>query len=1162
MPKLSIIAASWLLALAWVPLALAQSFSISPSSLPFAPQTVGTSNQNTVTLLNTGNSDITLNSFTLTPSEFQLVNGYAPGTLSPGHSIYFTIKFVPDAAQKFTGTLTLNLAGFAPQAVPLSGTGLATNAIASLNAMALDFGSAIQGTSSPAQTVTVTNIGTSAFQLLGANADPPFIASGFSNAVTVNPGSSTSVQVSLYGAEVGSFGGELSLTFDVLPPQSVSLAGTVTAATSIAAATFPTLPYASPGAPYLATLIGSGGSGSYSWQLTPGSVLPSGLSLSTAGTLTGTLASSVAVGNYSFSVQLTDSASHTTTAQLTLPVALASTQANCNDIEYPNSSTPNVPLTDLGTGTYMGEEGGLYPDGSNVRPAAQDAAGVAIAQAIQPLDSNGNYDPNGKYVLLSIGMSETQQEFAQFATDASTDPATNPHLVIVNGAQDAIVASDWADVNFGTWTSIINYLLPQSGVTANQVVAAWVKSLDTPSGTFPSNESPTQADLESIAQNLHTLFPNLQLAYFATTIYGGYGNGTGSGQQGEPNSYEGGFPVKWAIQDQIDGNANLNFNPALGPVLAPWMSWGSYDWANGLLARSDGLVWVCAEYLDGIHPNTLGREKVSNLMLSFFKTDDTTRPWYLDPTKLVLLSSASLAFGDQVVGTSSPPQNLLVTNNQALPLNITSILPTAGFAQTDTCGSVVMAGGSCTVSVTFDPATTGAYTGSLTIADDAASSPQVVTLSGTGIASAAPVVSLSSVSLSFTAQAIGSSSAAHVVTLTNTGTADLVVSGISASGDYTESDNCVGQNLQPLATCAINIAFVPSVSGTIAGVVTLLDNALNSPQFIALSGSGVYPMTVSPATLSFGTAAVGTSSASKTVTISNHLSQTLNIGFAASGDYSAVGSGTSPCGSTLRSNSRCTLSVTFTPTVNGAIQGELTVTGNAPFSPQLVGLSGSGTGGAAAPLSFSPASAQFGNTVAGTTSGNVKATVTNVSGAAVNISSFAASGMFSAISGAPACSGSLAAGAHCVLLLSFSPVTPGAETGAVTISDSASNSPQSLKLSGTGILPLSFSPTSLVFPPQAVGTTSAPQVVTVTNNLSTTLSLDSPEASGDYSVVTAGSKPCGATLSALASCTVGVAFNPTVAGTIDGTLTVPYAGGFSPQEVSLSGTGQLQGILK
>jgi Putative Ig domain/Abnormal spindle-like microcephaly-assoc'd, ASPM-SPD-2-Hydin len=1160
--KTTIIAVCWVLALAVIPFASAQTFSVSPSSLPFAPQTVGTSSQNTVTLLNTGKSNITLNSFTLTPSEFQLVNGYAPGTLASERSIYFTIKFVPDAAQKFTGTLTLNLAGFPPQIVPLSGTGLTTQAIASVNATALDFGSVMQGASSPAQTITITNIGASNFQLLGVNADAPFIVSGFSNAVTVNPGTSTSLQVSMYGAAVGSYGGELSLTFDVLPPQSVSLAGTVTTAISVAVATFPILPYASPGAPYLATLIGVGGTGSYRWQVASGSVLPSGLSLSSTGSITGTLASSVAVGNYSFSVQLTDSSSHTATAQLTLPVALASTQANCNDIEYPNSSSPDIPLTDLGTGTYMGEEGGLYPGGSNVRPASQDAAGVAIAKAIQPLDSNGNYDPNGKYVLLSIGMSETQQEFAQFATDASTDPATNPHLVIINGAEDAIVASDWADVNFGTWATIPNYLLPQAGVTANQVVAAWVKSLDTPSGTFPTNESPTQADLESIAQNLHTLFPNLQLAYFATPIYAGYGNGAGNGEQGEPTSYEGAFAIKWAIQDQINGNANLNFNPVLGPVMAPWMSWGSYDWANGLLARGDGLVWPCAEYLDGYHPNPLGREKVSNLMLSFLKTDDTTRPWFLDPAKLVLVSNASLAFGNQAVGTNSAPQTLQLTNNQALPLNLASVSTTAGFAQTNNCGAAIVAGGSCTVSVTFDPTTTGAYTGSLTIADDAGSSPQVIALSGTGVGSATPLVSLSVSSLSFTAQTIGTSSTAQTVTVTNTGNANLIVSSIYASGDYTESDNCVGQNLLPLATCAINITFAPSVSGTIAGVVTLLDNAANSPQFIALSGSGVYPVTVSPATLSFGTIAVGSSSAPKTVTISNHLSQALNLGFAASGNYTVAGNGTSPCGSTLRGDSRCTLSVTFTPTVNGSISGELTVTGNAPFTPQLIGLSGSGSGGAPAPLSFSPASAQFSNIAVGTTSGKLKVTVTNITKSSVNISSFTASGTFSASSGVPACSGSLAAGAHCVLALSFSPVMPGAETGTATFTDSESNSPQNLKLGGTGVLPLSFSPSSLIFPPQAVGTTSAPQMVTVTNNLSTALSLDGPQASGNYSVVMAGSNACGATLPALSSCTVGVDFSPTTAGTISGALTLPYSGSFSPQVISLSGTGQLQGTVK
>jgi hypothetical protein len=307
-------------------------------------------------------------------------------------------------------------------------------------------------------------------------------------------------------------------------------------------------------------------------------------------------------------------------------------------------------------------------------------------------------------------------------------------LVIVNGAQDALVAKDWADVTMGAWSTLSNVILPQAGVTANQVVAAWIKAFDVPSGTFPADEAATQADLESIAQNLHTLFPNIKLAYYASRIYGGYANGTGSGQEGEPNSYQTSFPIKWAIQDQLNGLAALNFDPTKGAVRAPWLSWEAYDWANGMLARSDGLVWTCQDLLDGVHPSApMGREKDANLFLSFLKTDDSTRPWFLNPAQLVLLSRSSLVFGNQAVGTASHAQSLVVTNNQAIPLNVSSIVATGDFAQKNNCGSTVAAGGKCKVSVTFTPTVVGSRTGSLTITDDAGSSPQVVSLSGTGV---------------------------------------------------------------------------------------------------------------------------------------------------------------------------------------------------------------------------------------------------------------------------------------------------------------------------------------------------------------------------------------------------------------------------------------------
>jgi hypothetical protein len=1039
--------------LCYAGLSAAQTFAISPPSLTFGSQTVGTFRQSTVTLLNTGKTNLTLNSFSLSPPEFQLVNGYAPAVLGPERSMYFTIIFVPDLAQTFNGQLTINIQGVAPQVVPLSGGGTATGAAATLGTTAMNFGRVTQGSTSAAQTLVVTNSGTSSFRVLTANADPPFAVNGFVP-TAVSPGASLNLPITMSGTIAGAYPGEVTLTFDVLPVKAVTLNGNVVAAKTFTGTSFPTLPTASTGEPYLADLQATGGTAPYSWALAAGSSLPSGLTLTGTGSISGNIASSQAIGSYSFSVQVNDSSAppNAATAALALPVATAPPLPDCNNIVYPNVATALVPLNDLATGIYFGEEGGLYPNGSNQRPSAQDAAGVKIAQAIQPLDANGNPDSNGKYVMISIGNSEAQQEFLQFFQDAAADPATNPHLVIVNGAQDALVASDWADINTGAWPTLTGILLPQAGVTANQVVAAWIKTFDIPSGAFPGNEAATQANLESIAQNLHTLFPNIKLAYYASRIYGGYANDAdGSTQDGEPNSYQTSFAVKWAIQDQINGVASLNFDPTKGPVMAPWMSWEAYDWANGMLPRSDGLVWTCQDFLDGGHPSIpWGREKDANLFLSFLKTDDSSRLWYLNPAQLVLLSSTSLSFGNQAIGTTSKAQTVTLTNNQALPLKFSSIVASGDFAQTNNCGSSLAAGGSCTISVKF----------------------------------------------------------------------------------------------------------TPSISGSITGAVTVVSNVANSPELIQLSGKGVYPLTVIPASASFGTVAVGKSSTEKTLTVINHLAQAVSLNIAASGEFSATGSGTNACGSTLAANAQCTLSATFAPTTNGAITGAVTLGYNGAFSPQLVILSGTGSGGSAAPLSFSPASGGFGKVGVGTTSSKVKIQITNTSSVAVNITSVIASGMFAATSGSPACSGNLNAGASCYAILTFSPPTPGTIAGSLTITDNSSVSTQVMKLTGTAILPVTLLPASLAFANQDVGTISAAQVVTITNNGASAVALSTPQASGDFLITTAGANPCGTSLPALTSCTLGLEFNPSITGAINGDLTIGYNASLSPQEVSLVGTGQ------
>ncbi|HSS98549.1 MAG TPA: hypothetical protein VLK33_16045, partial [Terriglobales bacterium] len=343
----------------------------------------------------------------------------------------------------------------------------------------------------------------------------------------------------------------------------------------------------------------------------------------------------VTQGNYTFTVNASDSSAVPNTAAEVLNiVVMPPTGSNCNNITFIQGQThlPAVPLNDLGTGQYLGKQGGLYPGGTNVRPASHDAEGVSIAASIQPLDANGNVDAaNGKIGILSIGMSDTFDVFLTFMANSNAEPTKNPAVVFVPGAQPRASAAMFADPNNAVWNPIFQNFLPQAGINANQVVIGWINDGNTTTGTFPQNMVQTQGNLESIAHNLLVKFPNMKLAYFGSRFYAGYSNGTVSPANPEPYAYQNGFAAKWTIQDQLNGAPSMNNNPANGPVMVPWVDWGNYDWANGLLARSDGLVWTCQDMeSDGTHPeNPIGREKDANLLLNFFKTDDTTTPWFL-----------------------------------------------------------------------------------------------------------------------------------------------------------------------------------------------------------------------------------------------------------------------------------------------------------------------------------------------------------------------------------------------------------------------------------------------------------------------------------------------------------------------------------------------------
>jgi hypothetical protein len=609
---------------------LTGSVSALPPGVYFPPTPSGTTSTipQTATVYNLSANTATITGVTLSgSSSYQLIGGTYPVTLAPKAFANFTFSFTPTTGS-LTGTATFSLDSGSTQVVTLNGTGTSTTAIASLNATSLAFGNQSLSTMSPAQTVTVTNKGTTSFTIETVTTTTPFLQTAFNNPVKLNAGSSFSFQINYVPYLMGAITGTISITYDVLPNQSISLTGTGTAATAPGISTFPTLPTATQGAAYQAILTAVGGVGQTTWNLASGSTLPSGLSLSSAGLITGTLSSSVAATNYSFTAQVTDSNNPPASASLllTLPVK-ATTGSYCNNIiwDATGTTTPLVPITDLGTGFYGQYQGGLYANGSNVDDPTHHAYGVSMAESVLPLDSNGNPNPNGKYVLLTIGHSNTQDVSAEFVTLASSDPAKNPNLIVVNGATGSSSADELQDPSSYFWTLMTNNYLPNAGVSPQQVEIVWLNDVDV---SHPPSIPALQSMVETIARNLLSKFPNTKILYLSSVNYTAYSNGLKNSQP-EPPAYEAGFSTKAVIQDQINGVGNINYNPSIGPVVAPWASWAAYYWTNGLLGRSDGLTWSCQDNIgDGVHPATSGRVKAAAQLLNFMKTDDTAIPWF------------------------------------------------------------------------------------------------------------------------------------------------------------------------------------------------------------------------------------------------------------------------------------------------------------------------------------------------------------------------------------------------------------------------------------------------------------------------------------------------------------------------------------------------------
>jgi hypothetical protein len=412
------------------------------------------------------------------------------------------------------------------------------------------------------------------------------------------------------------------------------------------------------------------------------------------------------------------------------------------------------------------------------------------------------------------------------------------------------------------------------------------------------------------------------------------------------------------------------------------------------------------------------------------------------------LSAVALTFPATVEGQLSAPKTVTLTNSGDLQLASIAIWTSAGYQTSNNCGVALSGQAGCTISVVFIPSQAGSQPGTLSIAD--LKQTQTVTLSGTGLLP--PAFNVTPASLTFASQLVGQASPPSVLTISNTGGAPMAnvgfqLIGQSAASFQAGATTC-GATLNNGSSCMVPVVFTPAVAGGSAATLVISSSTKGVTAFsVPLSGTGTAPgaLSVSPTQLVFPMVAPGQSSAPQGVFITNTGTGSLSsVLLTVSPPFSLA---QSTCTGSLAAGSSCSAGVTFSPAVNGNFSGALSV--SSPLLGTGASVTLSGMGGVPGSLQAQPGILNFPVTGVGSTSDPITVTLTNPSGAGslANLK-LDATGAFKVASSA--CPSTLAALASCTATVVFSPVSPGAQTGSMTVSSDALVGGEFLPLHGVG----------------------------------------------------------------------------------------------------------------
>ena len=546
----------------------------------------------------------------------------------------------------------------------------------------------------------------------------------------------------------------------------------------------------------------------------------------------------------------------------------------------------------------------------------------------------------------------------------------------------------------------------------------------------------------------------------------------------------------------------------------------------------------------------------------------------LAPGQLVA-SPSSVSFGAVLLG-STQTKSAALTNSGGSTVTISQATVSSGNFQVSglSLPLTLNPGQSTDVAVTFDPQSSGAQTGSITLTTSASmSAPQVrflvtafhsstfsssrrmsagsntVTIALSGSGTTPGQLSVVPTTVSFVNVEVGTNQSQSVI-LTNSGGSSVSVTQALASGSgFSVSGLTLPLTLTAGQSASFNVLFTPQAAGTVSGNVAFTSNASSSTLNLPLSGAALAPgsLTVSPTSVAFGSVQVGSSQQqSASLTNTGGTSVTISNATATGTDFSLSGLALPV---TLAAGQSTSMTVTFAPLSAASFSGSVTITSNAPNPTLVVPLSGIGI--TPGQLSANPTSLSFASIQVGS-SEKLSETLTNTGGSSVTVSQDTVTGSGFSVSGfTPPLT--LTAGQSDTFSVIFAPQSAGSATGSISIASNASDSTLVIPLSGTATAAgqLAVTPTPLNFSNVVVGTSSnLPGSLNASGSSVTVTSANSSNAEFTFSGI---SFPV--TIQAGNSASFTVTFTPQATGAASGTLTFASNASNAPTVQSLTGTG-------